>query len=197
MAAAKNARGVGPAGKRPPPVVVTDPRAIKALAHPARLAVLDELLAGRKLTATECAAIAGLSPSAMSYHLRAMERWGVIERAEASGDGRERPWQAVAGGWRLESADPRESATAEASLVARLLDRQRADVLAALTEQSDSWRDITTIASSFRWLTADQAAQLAARLGEVLDSYPKEPDDAAEGSRRIRIGYVVAPTDED
>ena len=54
-------------------VMLTDPRAIKALAHPARLAVIDELFAGRQLTATECAEIAGLSPSAMSYHLRALE----------------------------------------------------------------------------------------------------------------------------
>ena len=53
--------------------MLTDPRAIKALAHPARLAVIDELFAGRQLTATECAEIAGLSPSAMSYHLRALE----------------------------------------------------------------------------------------------------------------------------
>ena len=59
-------------------VVLSDPRAIKALAHPARLAVIDELFAGRELTATECAQVAGLSLSAMSYHLRALEKWGIV-----------------------------------------------------------------------------------------------------------------------
>ena len=73
-------------------VVITDPRAIRALAHPARQRIIDELYSGRVLTATECAELAGLTPSATSYHLRALERWGSIERAEASADGRERPY---------------------------------------------------------------------------------------------------------
>ena len=46
-----------------------DPRDIRALAHPARLAILDALAAGDELTATECAALTALSPSATSYHL--------------------------------------------------------------------------------------------------------------------------------
>ena len=48
------------------PVVLTDPRDIRALAHPARLAVLTELEPGVELTATELAARAGVTPSAMS-----------------------------------------------------------------------------------------------------------------------------------
>jgi len=76
------------------------------LAHPARLAVLDALFEGGQLTATECAELAGLSPSAMSYHLRALERWGIVERADASDDGRERPWRAAGGGLRIESPSP-------------------------------------------------------------------------------------------
>ncbi|MDX6262847.1 MAG: hypothetical protein QOH84_4535, partial [Kribbellaceae bacterium] len=67
-------------------VVLTDPRAIRALAHPARQRIIDELYSGRVLTATECAELAGLTPSATSYHLRALERWGIIERAEGSTD---------------------------------------------------------------------------------------------------------------
>ena len=74
---------------------LSDPGAIRALAHPARLAVIEELYAGRELTATECAEIAGLSPSAMSYHLRSLEKAGIVERAELDGDGRERPWRAA------------------------------------------------------------------------------------------------------
>ena len=75
-------------------VVITDPRAIRALAHPARQRIIDELYSGRVLTATECAELAGLTPSATSYHLRALERWGIVERAESLGG---RPGAAVAG----------------------------------------------------------------------------------------------------
>src|SRR3954468_13567654 len=77
-------------------LVISDPRAIRALAHPARQRVIDELFNGKVLTATECAELAGLTPSAMSYHLRALEKWGIIQRADESADGRERPWKAPA-----------------------------------------------------------------------------------------------------
>ena len=88
---------------RPEPRVLTDPQAIKALAHPARLTVLDALTEGEELTATECAEVAGISPSAMSYHLRALEKWGFVERAETSTDGRERPWRSLGGRWSVDS----------------------------------------------------------------------------------------------
>jgi DNA-binding transcriptional ArsR family regulator len=77
-------------------LTLTDPRAIRAIAHAARQQVIDELYGGSVLTATEAAQICGLSPSAMSYHLRALEKWGIVVRDDPSGDGRERPWRAGA-----------------------------------------------------------------------------------------------------
>ena len=67
-----------------------DPRALRALAHPARLAILDHLGAEETATATECGAAVGVSASAASYHLRALARFGLVEEAEG-GRGRERP----------------------------------------------------------------------------------------------------------
>lgn len=87
-------------------IVISDPRAIRALAHPARVAVLERLFAGSVLTATECAAVAGLTPSAMSYHLRALEKYGLVGRADPTGDGRERPWRALGTGMRVEADAP-------------------------------------------------------------------------------------------
>ena len=72
---------------------LTDPRAFRAVAHPARTVVIDELYGGAQCTASELATRTGLSPSAMSYHLRALEKWGIVERAEPAADGRERPWK--------------------------------------------------------------------------------------------------------
>src|SRR5665811_2288758 len=77
-------------------LALTDPRAIRAIAHEARQLVIDELYSGSVLTATEAAKICGLSPSAMSYHLRALEKWGIVVRDDTSSDGRERPWRATA-----------------------------------------------------------------------------------------------------
>ena len=77
-------------------VRISDPQAIRALAHEARLAVLEELFSSQTTrTATELASRCGLTPSAMSYHLRALEKYGFVERAASEGDGRERRWKAA------------------------------------------------------------------------------------------------------
>ncbi|MFC6705153.1 ArsR/SmtB family transcription factor [Flexivirga alba] len=76
-------------------LTLTDPRAIRVLAHEVRQQLLDELGGGEVLTATEAARRCGITPSAMSYHLRAMQRWGIVERVDSQ-DGRERPWRLAA-----------------------------------------------------------------------------------------------------
>src|SRR5438876_11149922 len=75
-------------------IVLSDPRAIRALAHPARLAIIEALLPGDELTATERASLTGLSPSATSYHLKALQKWGIVEAGHARADRRDRPWRA-------------------------------------------------------------------------------------------------------
>src|SRR5512135_594423 len=93
-------------GDRRGEVVLRDPKAIRALAHPARLLVIQRLFSGEPATATSLAEAAGLSASAMSYHLRALERFGLVERAKPTGDGRERPWRATGRTIRVDSATP-------------------------------------------------------------------------------------------
>ena len=56
------------------PVELTDPRMMRALAHQGRIAIWTHLALHGPATATECAEIAGLSPSACSYHLRTLAR---------------------------------------------------------------------------------------------------------------------------
>jgi len=68
---------------------IRDPQAMRAMAHPARLAIMEFLSDGAGATATECAEVCGLSPSATSYHLRALARAGLVEEAPSRGDGRE------------------------------------------------------------------------------------------------------------
>ncbi|WP_279402625.1 helix-turn-helix domain-containing protein [Arthrobacter sp. JCM 19049] len=63
--------------------------------------MLDELFASQATrTATELATLCSLTPSAMSYHLRALEKYGYVVRAANEGDARERRWKAA--GERLE-----------------------------------------------------------------------------------------------
>src|SRR5688572_24061902 len=76
-------------------VKINDAATMRALAHPARLELLEYLSQSVEgSTATECATVVDLSPSATSYHLRALAKVGLIQDAPGRGDGRERVWQA-------------------------------------------------------------------------------------------------------
>src|ERR1700742_605990 len=77
------------------PVRLQDPRDIRALAHPARMAIIDALAPGDELTATDCATLTVLTPSGTAYHPNLLTRYGFAERVPARGDARERPWRAT------------------------------------------------------------------------------------------------------
>ncbi|HEY7009863.1 MAG TPA: helix-turn-helix domain-containing protein [Jatrophihabitantaceae bacterium] len=179
------------------PVKLTDPKAIRALAHPARLAVIEELYAGRELTATECAEVAGLSPSAMSYHLRSLERAGIVERAEPTGDGRERPWRAAGTYLQVES----ESGMAEsAALSAVLLSRLSAQIAqwdARKSAEPKQWRDATIMGSGQVWLRLDELKEIGAVMEKLTNAYrDRRGDDRPEDARRVRFSIFAFPTDE-
>lgn len=74
---------------------------LRLLAHEARQRVIAEIYDGRELTATEAAEICGLTPSAMSYHLRTLEKAGVLVRVPDGADGRERRYRQAAGSLRV------------------------------------------------------------------------------------------------
>src|SRR4051794_27598211 len=76
-------------------VELTDPRAMRAYAHPVRLALIGLLRRHGPLTATQAAARLGESSGTTSFHLRQLAKYGFCEAA-AGGRGREKPWQATA-----------------------------------------------------------------------------------------------------
>jgi DNA-binding transcriptional ArsR family regulator len=175
-------------------VVLTDPRAIRALAHPARQRIIDELYSGRVLTATECAELAGLTPSATSYHLRALERWGVIERAEGSTDGRERPWQAPATSLAISS-----QSTGAGRLASQAMMRSNIDRVMEQFEElpgDDPWDGVSTMNRSRLWLTRAETEQLDKDLMEVVNRYRRGRSAASHpaGTRQVSTLLAIVPT---
>jgi DNA-binding transcriptional ArsR family regulator len=172
-----------------------DPRSIRALAHPARLAIIDALAAGEELTATQCAELTGLSPSATAYHLKLLERYGFAETAPPRPDRRERPWRAT--GRRiqvdLDTSTP-AGASAAAAVAAAYFDTTRA-IAVEFTEGSPAepaqWRDAAALNNVDLWLTAEEFQRVAGKLGAVLEPYRGRRRPA--GSRRVRVMNVVVP----
>ena len=179
-------------------VRITDPSALRALAHPARLTVVDELYQGKERTASELAELTGLTPSAMSYHLRALERWGIVERAEARGDGRERPWRAPGRSLSLDSGDSKSAAAATDMIIGGYLQHLREELRRwSLAEggEDEVWREIAGGRRSYLWLSRDEAVAFAAELRDVLDRYTRDRDAAShpEGTRRLECLVAIVP----
>lgn len=178
---------------------VEDPRSIRALAHPARVAIINALATGDELTATQCAEMTGLSPSATAYHLKFLERHGYAEAAPSRADHRERPWRAS--GRRitvdLDVSTP-AGASAAAGVEAAYFDTTRAIGL-KFTEgayaEPEEWRDAAVLSNSDLWLTLAEFQQVVADLAAVLKPYHKRAlsEERPAGSRRVRVMNVVVP----
>ncbi len=182
------------------PVKLTDPRAIRALAHPARLAVIDELYTGRELTATECAEIAGLSPSAMSYHLRSLEKYGIVERADSAADGRERPWRAAGSYLQVDSRGSGQgelaaAATLSSTVLGRTVEQFDA-YLARRGDESPEWLDATEASYGQLWLLPHEAKEVAEQFVQTVEKYrSRRTGDRPPGARRVRLAVMLFPTD--
>jgi DNA-binding transcriptional ArsR family regulator len=180
-------------------VRITEPKAIRALAHSARIAMIDALYAGEQLTATEFAAMTGLTASAASYHLRALERWGFVRRADASGDGRERPWAAAGKYLEIDSlsADPGPLTGS----IQALLDRDRsliATFMAGRAKEPEEWRDELAFVSAKVWLTPDELAEVVASLRDSLEGFRDRTKDGPRpaGSRPVRVSLAAIPLEQ-
>ena len=185
-------------GREQRTVTLTDPLALRAVAHPARQALVKELFSGRILTATEAAELVGLSPSAVSHHLRALEKWGLAERAAAAGDARQRPWRGTGTSLSLDSGDD-PAARAALEPIVRDLVRDVSELTEAYlaTSESDPWRDGYRISRRELYLTEEEVGELSRRLDELCREYDvgRTSDDHPPDARRSSLAMFLVPAE--
>ena len=197
-----------PPAQPPPPAVgtpgnplrVTDPRMLRALAHPARLAILRYLALDGPATATECAEVAGLSPSACSYHLRSLAQYGFVEEdRESAADGRQRPWRArvisltwgnepgTTAGMRVAGQLLEETMRAQAEeLRERYQDRQ--------SEYPAQWQRALGSTNDVLHVTPEELIALQERLIELFGEFRRlSPDERPPGTGRVHVLLDLTP----
>jgi DNA-binding transcriptional ArsR family regulator len=185
---------------------VTDSDALKALAHPVRLALLETLVTEGPMTATQAAGRVGSSPSNCSWHLRKLAEHGFVREARGH-TGRNRPWQAVSQG--LDWGEPDDAGSDDAAdriaaealtdlLVEREVQRLRAAQASRETEPA-AWQEVTGLASAMLWLTAEEAADLRRELADLLQARTERsaqraahPETRPEDARLVSlVGWLV------
>jgi DNA-binding transcriptional ArsR family regulator len=157
---------------------ITDPQAMRALAHPVRLAALSYLQKNGPATATQLSEHVGASPSVTSWHLRHLAAFGlVVDGPPPSGsDRRQRWWNAVARGFRYQMPQ-----TAEGIEAGRLL---RAEILNQALESAQQWLVETEPNLDPEW------SRLAGSANTLLVITPAEAEALESAIEQLMAPYV-------
>ncbi|MGW3051600.1 winged helix-turn-helix domain-containing protein [Kitasatospora sp. NPDC001175] len=180
---------------------LTDPKTMRAVAHPTRLALLEALNQREPLTATEAAEMIGESPTNCAFHLRTLAKYGFVEEA-GEGPGRRRPWRRKHIGFVVDDAEGDVEMGHAAEALAQLLwETWLARVNTVNARRSgfeETWRQVTSGIENVAYVTPEEAQQLNAELSEVLDRYRdrlEEPSRRPAGSLPVEMLLFTYPLD--
>ncbi|MFF0432192.1 winged helix-turn-helix domain-containing protein [Streptomyces sp. NPDC004327] len=185
--------------EQPHSIQLTDPRALRAYAHPTRMTLVGLLRSSGPFTATRAAELTGESVASCSYHLRILAKYGLVEQAPG-GKGREKPWRATARftEWPEHSEDAAVVQAADA-LSGAAIEHYFHRVMRAVEMRHSlpgEWREAEQFGDTLLHLTPEELAGLGRRIDELLRPYEeREPDRARrpEGARPVavlRIAFV-------
>lgn len=181
---------------------LSDPMAMRALAHPTRIALVEALVREGPLTATEAAAILDDSPGNISWHFGILSKYGYIE--EVASKGRRRPWRLTAVSANFSTgADEGEEVTAAAdaleATVSTLAMQSHQEWAARRHLFEASWRAAGYLTDTITYLTADELDALGDEVTALLHRYAERTMDKSlrpPGSKPVRLtawGHPLPP----
>ena len=168
---------------------------MRALAHPDRLRMIELLREGPS-TASRLARRVGESSGSTSYHLRVLERAGVIREEPDLGNGRERWWRRTAPLLYVpiqEDVEGRALAARMRSIFFQRDDDVRRRFLAGEAELDPEWTRNSFIGSWFVDLTPEEADELGRQVMRTLDELRRRSEPRPEGARRVLVSFSALP----
>jgi DNA-binding transcriptional ArsR family regulator len=175
---------------------VTDPRAMRALAHPTRLRLLAELRVRGPQSVGMLCDIVDEAPGSVSYHLGKLASYDFVEEApELARDRRESWWRAAHArtSWEpLEAlADPERRAASDAlrrAIFRRYLDTLES-YLAIEPTLEPEWVRGTASGDTFLHLTSDDLAELRTELEALAARWEGRSDPSRSGVHGVTLIY--------
>lgn len=175
--------------------------ALRALAHPLRVEIMNELSDFGPATASGLAERLGESSGSTSYHLRQLAKHNIIVEDAERGSGRERWWRMAPGGVTIGS--PETLATPAGREANELISREwqqnnerrlTAFLRRGLDVYGTEWMQASTLSTSHLELTIDQLAELGREyyaLQNRLREQWKTQD--TEGKVRVQVQFNAFP----
>jgi len=183
-------------------VTLTDPRALRAMAHPTRLELIALLRRGGPLTATQAAKRIGESPASCSFHLRQLAKYGLVEEA-GGGSGRERPWRAtsISTEWPVfgESEETRAAGEMLSRVVVERYFESTVEWLERQPGEPPEWAEAALFGDAQVEMTVEEMREVEAKIRELLEPYLKRLEDGSppvSGSRPVVVIALAYPLAE-
>ena len=182
--------------------VITDARAMRALAHPLRVSLLEAMRRDGEITATRAAELLDESPGNMSWHLQTLAKYGFVEET-GEGRGRSRPWRLTSESRSFEThmTDPEVAAAGEA-LERTFIDRRTEQLREWWSRRLTypvKWRRAAFMTDSVSYMTAAELAETMHEVRAIYTRYADRTDkrNRPAGALPVRLyahGHPLPPT---
>lgn len=174
-------------------LLLSDPRALRALAHPLRLRLLRLLRNLGPSTATRLAERVDEVPAAVSFHLRQLQRYGFISEVAGRGKGRERWWRAR---HRLQRVEPERLTDPEARLAAdefgEVVLQEAFEIHARALQAGDpAWHPADSEVGL--WLTPEELRKLCKEVETLFGGYiDRTEEEHPQGAELCHVTFLAA-----
>jgi hypothetical protein len=190
-----------PAAHDSAPHEITDVGTLKALAHPRRQAILQQLSMEGPATSAGLARSLGWNTGATSYHLRELAKHGFVEELPDRAHGRERWWRGVSRDLRF----PRRSQqTPQAREIIDEMNRLgfAADLETFLRMMAESdgtggWADAFPYSRGTLWVTLDELLAFFEDYIALLKRYQRPPEHTPDDARLVLTRFFAFPAPAD
>jgi DNA-binding transcriptional ArsR family regulator len=183
-------------------VEISDPKAIRALAHPLRLDLLQVLGASGPATAAQCGRVLGVSQASCSFHLRQLAKYGFVEDGGPGRDRRERQWRTT--DHRLSVRIGTGGDVAVRQEVERIVVQREMQAILEYSQRQDGtepeWQRKAGIVSGMAVLSPEEAAAVKEQWIAILKPYVAaagaDRSQLQPGQRHVRYFMAATPLPE-
>lgn len=155
--------------------IVDDLDTLKAIASPLRMKILGILRESGPATASELGRRLGESSGSTSYHLRQLERYGFVGDDDEQHSRRERRWKALHAQTNFHAEKFRDDEAGRTLMESAV--RNNVQYLLGNVEEylrgdfAPEWQGTFGVNDYLLRITAEDAAELLARMEELVESY--------------------------